>query len=201
MIHLVELTVFGCCCVVAVRVRGLPVEAGATMTTWTNGSGWAQVWWVTWFLVGGDLYTPIRSSRPGAVVRPPARSASTHCLHRGALPAGVPAGYCGRGRSPGCTAYVTPADFVQGRYGSSLLATLVAGDRDRGHHALHRAAAGRPGGVLRTMGLNASGIGGTCRCSSRSSSWRSHLQSGLRAPALIAVRQGHPDLPSHPGSG
>ena len=83
--------------------------------------------------------------------------------------------------------YVTPADFVRGRYGSSLLAFLVA---ITGLVATMPYIALQLVGleaVLRTMGLNASGFLG-------------HLplliafvilavytyQSGLRAPALIA---------------
>jgi len=82
---------------------------------------------------------------------------------------------------------VTPADFVRGRYGSPLLALVVA---ITGLVATMPYIALQLVGleaVLRTMGLNASGIGG-------------HLplliafiilalytyQSGLRAPALIA---------------
>ena len=83
--------------------------------------------------------------------------------------------------------YVTPADFVRGRYGSPLLALLVA---ITGLVATMPYIALQLVGleaVLRTMGLNATGIPG-------------HLplliafvilavytyQSGLRAPALIA---------------
>jgi SSS family solute:Na+ symporter len=83
--------------------------------------------------------------------------------------------------------YVTPADFVRGRYGSSLLAFLVA---ITGIVATMPYIALQLVGleaVLRTMGLNGTGIAG-------------HLpllvafvilavytyQSGLRAPALIA---------------
>src|SRR6185369_17041270 len=83
--------------------------------------------------------------------------------------------------------YVTPADFVRGRYGSSLLALIVA---ITGIVATMPYIALQLVGleaVLRTMGLNGSGIAG-------------HLpllvafvilalytyQSGLRAPALIA---------------
>jgi SSS family solute:Na+ symporter len=83
--------------------------------------------------------------------------------------------------------YVTPADFVRGRYGSSLLALLVAITgivATMPYIALQLAGLEA---VLRTMGLNAGGIAG-------------HLplfvafvilalytyQSGLRAPALIA---------------
>ena len=83
--------------------------------------------------------------------------------------------------------YVTPADFVRGRYGSSLLALLVA---ITGLVATMPYIALQLVGleaVLRTMGLNGTGFVG-------------HLplfiafvilavytyQSGLRAPALIA---------------
>jgi len=47
--------------------------------------------------------------------------------------------------------------------------------------------------VLRHHGLNASGIGGTCRCSSAFVILALYTyQSGLRAPPLIGS-SGHPD--------
>ena len=70
--------------------------------------------------------------------------------------------------------YVTPADFVRGRYGSSLLALLVA---ITGLVATMPYIALQLVGleaVLRTMGLNGERLrSATCRCSSRSSSWPS----------------------------
>jgi SSS family solute:Na+ symporter len=143
--------------------------------------------WITWFLVGGDLYTaytfvavPALLFGAGAtgffelpytvilyplVFLPVLRLWSVSRVH----------------------GYVTPADFVRGRYGSPVLALIVA---ITGLVATMPYIALQLVGleaVLRTMGLNAGGFLG-------------HLplliafvilavytyQSGLRAPALIA---------------
>ena len=143
--------------------------------------------WITWFLVGGDLYTAY------TFVAVPALVFGAGALGFYALPYTVilyPIVFLpvlrmwSVSRSRG---YVTPADFVRGRYGSPTLALLIA---------LTGIVATAPyialqlvglEAVLRTMGLNGSGILG-------------HLpllvafvilalytyQSGLRAPALIA---------------
>jgi SSS family solute:Na+ symporter len=143
--------------------------------------------WVTWFLVGGDLYTaytfvavPALVFGAGAtgffalpytvimyplVLLPLLRMWSVSKVH----------------------GYVTPADFVKGRYGSPTLALLIALTgivATMPYIALQLAGLEA---VLRTMGLNGTGFSG-------------HLplfvafvilavytyQSGLRAPALIA---------------
>ena len=143
--------------------------------------------WITWFLVGGDLYTAY------TFVAVPALVFGAGALGFYALPYTVilypivflPAlRMWSVSRSRG---YVTPADFVRGRFGSPTLALLIA---------LTGIVATMPyialqlvgiEAVLRTMGLNGGGIVG-------------HLpllvafvilalytyQSGLRAPALIA---------------
>ena len=143
--------------------------------------------WITWFLIGGDIYTaytfvavPALLFGAGAVgfyamsytlvlyplvFLPVLRMWSVSRVH----------------------GYVTPADFVRARYDSPLLALLVA---ITGLVATMPYIALQLVGmeaVLRTMGLNGTGIAG-------------HLpllvafvilavytyQSGLRAPALIA---------------
>ena len=143
--------------------------------------------WITWFLVGGDLYTAY------TFVAVPALVFGAGAMGFFALPYTVilyPIVFLpvlrmwSVSRSRG---YVTPADFVRGRYGSPTLALLVA---------LTGIVATMPyialqlvgiEAVLRTMGLNGGGIVG-------------HLpllvafiilalytyKSGLRAPALIA---------------
>ncbi len=143
--------------------------------------------WITWFLVGGDLYTAY------TFVAVPALVYSSGAVGFFALPYTVvlyPIVFLpvlrlwSVSRSHG---YVTPADFVRGRYGSPTLALLIA---------LTGIVATMPyialqlvglEAVLRTMGINGSGIVG-------------HLplfiaflvlalytyKSGLRAPALIA---------------
>jgi SSS family solute:Na+ symporter len=143
--------------------------------------------WITWFLVGGDLYTAY------TFVAVPALLFGAGALGFYALPYTVvlyPLVFLPVLRLWSVSrvhGYVTPADFVAGRYGSPLLALLVAITgivATMPYIALQLAGLEA---VLRTMGLNAGGIAG-------------HLplfiafvilalytyQSGLRAPALIA---------------
>jgi SSS family solute:Na+ symporter len=143
--------------------------------------------WITWFLVGGDLYTAY------TFVAVPALLFGAGAMGFFALPYTVilyPLVFLPVLRLWSVSrvhGYVTPADFVRGRYDSPLLALLVA---------LTGIVATMPyialqlvglEAVLRTMGLNGTGFVG-------------HLplfvafvilavytyQSGLRAPALIA---------------
>lgn len=143
--------------------------------------------WITWFLVGGDLYTAY------TFVAVPALLFGAGAMGFFALPYTVilyPLVFLPVLRLWSVSrvhGYVTPADFVRGRYGSSLLAFIVA---ITGLLATMPYIALQLVGleaVLRTMGLNGTGIAG-------------HLpllvafvilavytyQSGLRAPALIA---------------
>ncbi len=143
--------------------------------------------WITWFLVGGDLYTAY------TFVAVPALVFGAGALGFYALPYTVvlyPLVFLpvlrlwSVSRAKG---YVTPADFVRGRYSSPLLALLIA---ITGIVATMPYIALQLVGleaVLRTMGINGHGFVG-------------HLplfiaflvlalytyQSGLRAPALIA---------------
>ncbi|WP_440900362.1 monocarboxylate uptake permease MctP [Actinosynnema sp.] len=143
--------------------------------------------WITWFLVGGDLYTAY------TFVAVPALVFGAGALGFYALPYTVvlyPIVFLPLVRMWSVSrvhGYVTPADFVRGRYGSHWLALIIA---ITGILATMPYIALQLVGleaVLRTMGLNGSGIMG-------------HLplfiafvilalytyQSGLRAPALIA---------------
>jgi solute:Na+ symporter, SSS family len=143
--------------------------------------------WITWFLIGGDLYTAY------TFVAVPALVFGAGALGLFALPYTIiayPIVFMPLLRLWSVSrvhGYVTPADFVQGRYGSSALALVVA---ITGIVATMPYIALQLVGleaVLRTMGLNDRGIVG-------------HLplivafvilavytyQSGLRAPALIA---------------
>ena len=143
--------------------------------------------WITWFLVGGDLYTAY------TFVAVPALVFGAGALGFYALPYTVvlyPIVFLpvlrlwSVSRAKG---YVTPADFVRGRYGSPTLALIIA---ITGIVATMPYIALQLVGlesVLRTMGINGHGFIG-------------HLplflafvvlalytfQSGLRAPALIA---------------
>jgi SSS family solute:Na+ symporter len=143
--------------------------------------------WVTWFLVGGDLYTAY------TFVAVPALVFGAGATGFFALPYTVlvyPIVFLPVQRLWSVSrvrGYVTPADFVLGRHGSPLLAFLVAITgivATMPYIALQLAGLEA---VLRTMGLNESGFLG-------------HLPlfvafvilalftytSGLRAPALIA---------------
>ncbi|MCW0212119.1 MAG: sodium:solute symporter [Pseudonocardia sp.] len=143
--------------------------------------------WITWFLVGGDLYTAY------TFVAVPALLFGAGALGFYALPYTVvlyPIVFLPVVRLWSVSrvhGYVTPADFVRGRYGSSLLAFIVAVTgivATMPYIALQLVGLEA---VLRTMGINGSGFLG-------------HLpllvafvvlavytyQSGLRAPALIA---------------
>lgn len=143
--------------------------------------------WITWFLLGGDLYTAY------TFVAVPALVFGAGAIGFFALPYTVilypivflPAlRLWSVSRTHG---YVTPADFVRGRHGSPTLAFLVAITAivaTMPYIALQLAGLEA---VLRTMGINYPGLAG-------------HLplfiafvilavytyQSGLRAPALIA---------------
>ena len=143
--------------------------------------------WITWFLVGGDLYTAY------TFVAVPALLFGAGAMGFFALPYTVilyPLVFLPVLRLWSVSrvhGYVTPADFVRGRYGSPFLALLVAVTglvATMPYIALQLVGLEA---VLRTMGLNGTGFAG-------------HLplliafvilavytyKSGLRAPALIA---------------
>ncbi|GAA4687638.1 sodium:solute symporter [Pseudonocardia yuanmonensis] len=191
MIQWVELSVF-------VVLFLVVTVMGFVASRWQRGGGLDHLdeWglggrkfgsWITWFLVGGDLYTAY------TFVAVPALMFGAGAMGFFALPYTVvlyPIVFLPVLRMWSVSrvhGYVTPADFVRGRYGSSLLAFLVA---ITGIVATMPYIALQLVGleaVLRTMGLNGTGIAG-------------HLpllvafvilavytyQSGLRAPALIA---------------
>lgn len=189
--HLIQLIVFAVL-FLGVAVMGFLAsrwKAGDTMDhldEWGLG-GRKFGGWITWFLVGGDLYTAY------TFVAVPALVFGAGALGFYALPYTVvlyPIVFLpvlrlwSVSRAKG---YVTPADFVRGRYGSPTLALVVA---ITGIVATMPYIALQLVGleaVLRTMGINGKGIVG-------------HLplfiaflvlalytyQSGLRAPALIA---------------
>jgi len=162
--------------------------------------------WITWFLVGGDLYTAY------TFVAVPALIFGAGAIGFFALPYTIvlyPLVFLPLVRMWSVSrrkGYVTPADFVRGRYESPTLALLIA---ITGIVATMPYIALQLVGleaVLRTIGLNGSGIAG-------------HLplfiaflvlalytyKSGLRAPALIAFvkdgliygKSGHRIDPAH----
>jgi solute:Na+ symporter, SSS family len=143
--------------------------------------------WITWFLVGGDLYTAYTFVAVPALVFGAGSTgffAVPYTIIQYPLVLLPILRLWSVSKANG---YVTPADFVKGRYGSPTLALFIALTgivATMPYIALQLAGLEA---VLRTMGLNGSGLAG-------------HLplfiafvilalytyQSGLRAPALIA---------------
>ncbi|NMO92020.1 monocarboxylate uptake permease MctP [Actinomycetospora sp. TBRC 11914] len=144
--------------------------------------------WVTWFLLGGDLYTAY------TFVAIPALLFSSGALGFYAVPYTIIAfplvllpllRLWSVSRVHG---YVTPADFVRGRYDSPLLALAIALTgivATMPYIALQLAGLEA---VLRTIGLNGSGFWGHAPLFVAFIVLAAYTyQSGLRAPALIAV--------------
>jgi solute:Na+ symporter, SSS family len=138
--------------------------------------------WVSWFLIGGDLYTAY------TFVAVPALLFGTGALGFFAVPYTIiifPMAFIVAPRLWSVAhrhGYVTPADFVRGRHGSSTLALMIAIT-----------------GIAATMpyiALQLVGIGAVMRTMGVSGEWPLVIafvilaaytyQSGLRAPALIA---------------
>ncbi len=143
--------------------------------------------WVTWFLIGGDLYTAY------TFVAVPALMFGAGAMGFFALPYTVlvyPLVFLPLVRLWSVSrvhGYVTPADFVAGRYGSATLALLVAITgiiATMPYIALQLAGLEA---VLRTMGLNGAGLAGHAPLFVAFVILAAYTyQSGLRAPALIA---------------
>src|SRR5215204_7118166 len=138
--------------------------------------------WITWFLLGGDLYTAY------TFVAVPALIYGAGAAGFFAVPYTIvvyPLVFLVAPRLWSVShrhGYVTPADFVRGRHGSSLLALVIALT-----------------GIVATMpyiALQLVGIGAVLRVMGIEGEWPLILafvilaaytyQSGLRAPALIA---------------
>ncbi|MGH3915475.1 MAG: monocarboxylate uptake permease MctP [Pseudonocardiaceae bacterium] len=143
--------------------------------------------WVTWFLIGGDLYTAY------TFVAVPALMFGAGAMGFFALSYTVlvyPLVFLPLVRMWSVSrvhGYVTPADFVQGRYGSATLALLVA---ITGIAATMPYIALQLAGleaVLRTMGFNGAGLAGHAPLFIAFVILAIYTyKSGLRAPALIA---------------
>ena len=152
---------------------------------------------VTWFLIGGDLYTAYTFiAVPALAVRRRRDRLLRRALHDHDLSDPVPGVSAALVRLRTSTATSPPADFVRGRFGNRWLALAVAitgivatmpyialqlvgiagGDRRAGHFR-HRASSADLPLIIAFVILAAF-----------------TYSSGLRAPASIADRQGHPDL-------
>ncbi|WP_216211975.1 monocarboxylate uptake permease MctP [Amycolatopsis aidingensis] len=187
----VELSIF-CALFLLVTVLGFVASRWRAAATLDHLDEWGLGGrkfgsWITWFLIGGDLYTAY------TFVAVPALLFGAGAMGFFAMPYTIIAyplvflpllRLWSVSRARG---YVTPADFVRGRYGSPTMALLVAVTgivATMPYIALQLVGLEA---VLRTMGFNESGFLG-------------HLplliafvilalytyQSGLRAPALIA---------------
>ena len=155
--------------------------------------------WITWFLLGGDLYTAY------TFVAIPALLFSSGALGFYAVPYTIIAfplvmlpllRMWSVSRVHG---YVTPADFVRGRYDSPLLALAIAITgivATMPYIALQLAGLEA---VLRTIGLNGSRVLGP-RAAVRGlrRARRVHLPVRAAGAGADRGRQGRPDLPRHP---
>ncbi len=147
--------------------------------------------WVTWFLLSGDIFTAY------TFVAAPALMFGAGPIGFYGLPFTMfvyPLAYLPVIRFWSVSRvhrYVTPADFVQGRYGSSTLTLLVA---VTGIVSMMLYIALQLLGleaVLRTMGLNWAGLAGHAPLFIAFVILAVYTyRSGLRAPALIAFGKG-----------
>jgi SSS family solute:Na+ symporter len=143
--------------------------------------------WITWFLIGGDLYTAY------TFVAVPALVFGAGALGLFALPYTIiayPLVFLPLLRMWSVSrvhGYITPADFVQGRYGSSTLTLVVAITgivATMPYIALQLAGLEA---VVRAMGLNGTGLVGHLPLIVAFAVLAVYTyRSGLRAPALIA---------------
>lgn len=189
----VELGVFG---VLFLGVSGVGFAALRWRRTSGTGLDHLDEWglggrtfgsWVSWFLIGGDLYTAY------TFVAVPALLWGAGAMGFFALPNTVlvyPLVFLPLARLWSVSrahGYVTPADFVRGRYGSTTLSLLVAITgivATMPYIALQLAGLEA---VLRTMGLNGSGLAGHAPLFVAFAILAAYTyRSGLRAPALIA---------------
>ena len=127
---------------------------------------------ITWFLLGGDLYTAYTFiAVPAAMSRRARSRLLRRAVHDRGLPdhLHVPAAAV-VGLATGTATSRRPTSCA-GRYGSRGAVAGGRGHRHPGDDALHRAAAGRHPGRARGDGhrrQRATGSSRTCRCSSRS---------------------------------
>ncbi|MEU1392477.1 MULTISPECIES: monocarboxylate uptake permease MctP [unclassified Nonomuraea] len=184
--HVTELVVFG---LLFILVSGMGFVAArwrrptdlASLNEWGLG-GRSFGSWVTWFLVGGDLYTAY------TFVAVPALVFSSGALGFYALPYTVvvyPLVFLVLARMWSVShvhGFVTPADFVRARFGSPTLALLIA---------ITGLVATMPYIALQLVGIEAvlksMGITGHLPIIIAFAILAAYTyQSGLRAPALIA---------------
>ena len=125
-----------------VSARWRPAEDPMHLNEWgLGGRGFGT--FISWFLLGGDLYTAYTFIAVPALVYA-VGAAGFYALSYTIMVFPIVFIFAPRlwsvARARG---YITPAEFARGRYGSQGLDAGGHGDRDPGHHAVHRTAAGR----------------------------------------------------------
>ena len=155
--------------------------------------------WITWFLIGGDIYTAYTFvAVPALLFGAGAMGFFALPYTRDPLSAGVPAGAAAvvglagaRLRHPG---------RLRARPLRQPAARVARGDhRARRHHALHRAAAGRPRGRAAHDGAERHRARRAPAAVHRVRDPRGlHLPVGAAGAGADRVRQGHPDLHRDP---
>jgi solute:Na+ symporter, SSS family len=191
MIKTTELIIFAAV-FIAVTVMGFVASRWKAGTTMDHLDEWGLGGrrfgsWVSWFLIGGDLYTAY------TFVAVPALLFSAGATGFFAMPYTIityPIVFLPLLRLWSVSrvrGYVTPADFVRGRYGSPTLALLIAVTgivATMPYIALQLVGLEA---VLRTMGFNQAGLLGHAPLFIAFVILALYTyQSGLRAPALIA---------------
>ena len=145
---------------------------------------------IAWFLIGGDLYTAY------TFIAVPATLYAGSSVGFFAVPYTIvvyPLIFLFLPRLWSVShrhGYVTPADFVQGRYGSKTLALAVALTGILATAALHRPATGRHPGRCWRWPASVAAVAGSCKDLPLFIAFAVlaayTYSSGLRAPALIA---------------
>ena len=104
--------------------RWRPAEDPMQLSEWgLGGRGFGT--FVSWFLLGGDIYTAYTFIAVPALVYATGARGSTRCRSRSWSSRSCSSSGRGCGRSPGRDGYVTPGEFVRGRHGSQGLGLAV----------------------------------------------------------------------------
>ena len=105
--------------------RWRPAENPMNLNQWgLGGRGFGR--FISWFLLGGDIYTAYTLIAVPALVYATGAAGSTRCPTRSWRSRSCSSSCRGSGPSPDAHNYVTPADFIRGRYGSRGLGLAVA---------------------------------------------------------------------------
>ena len=154
--------------------------------------------WITWFLLGGDLYTAYTFIAVPAAMFATGRSpASSRCPTRSSSTRSSSSSWRGCGRSATATATSPPPTSSAGATTPGSLAR-GRGDRVRRDDALHRPPAGRHRGSprgRRARGQRQLAGQGPAAAGRVRAAGGVHLHLGAACAGGDRVRQGRPDLP------